>query len=224
MIQKKTNYFLIPLVVVVLVALALYSNQKVDLSSYTTEGVDVVDFPVSEEIALLDPKLVPTAKAATYDESLLTLGKSFTGFKEAIAFKESGGDYFRVSSLGYLGKYQFGKQTLKSIGISNTQLFLKTPELQEKAFLAYMKRNKWILRKDIKQFVGENIDNVKVTESGILAAAHLAGAGSVKKFLRSYGTNNFKDALGTSVKYYMKKFSGYNTSNIVANRAAKVVM
>src|SRR5210317_1730319 len=37
------------------------------------------------------------------------LGKSFVGFKEAIAFKESRGDYKIVNTLGYLGKYQFGK-------------------------------------------------------------------------------------------------------------------
>ena len=48
-----------------------------------------------------------------------------------------------------------------------------------------------------------------------------AGAGSVKKYLRSYGANGFQDAFGTSIKHYMKKFSGYDTSNLKANRKAK---
>ena len=55
----------------------------------------------------------------------------------------------------------------------------------------------------------------------MLAAAHLAGPGNVKKYLRSGGTLQFNDAFGTSIKYYLKKFSGYDTSFIVANKRAK---
>ncbi|APY01510.1 hypothetical protein CLV86_1425 [Lacinutrix venerupis] len=150
------------------------------------------------------------------------LGKSFNGFKEQLGFKESQNDYFRVNTLGYLGKYQFGRSTLKLIGINDTQLFLNTPELQEKAFIANAERNKWVLRKDIKRFVGKKINGIEVTESGILAAAHLAGPGGVKKYLRSYGSNGFEDAYGTSIKYYMKRFHGYDTSKIKANKKAKV--
>ncbi|HLV15144.1 MAG TPA: hypothetical protein VKY41_08190 [Xanthomarina sp.] len=151
-----------------------------------------------------------------------TLGKSFVGFKEALGFKESGGDYFTVNTLGYLGKYQFGKETLKLIGIHNPVHFLSNPELQEKAFIANAERNKWVLRKDIKRFSGKIINGTKITESGILAAAHLAGPGNVKKYLRSYGADSFSDAYGTSVAYYIKKFSGYDTSKIEPNKKAKV--
>lgn len=150
------------------------------------------------------------------------LGKSFVGFKEAIAFKESTGDYFRVNTLGYLGKYQFGKETLKLIGVYDTSEFLENPQLQEKAFIANTMRNKWVLRRDINRFVGKRIDGVLVTESGILAAAHLAGPGSVKKYLRSYGALGFTDAYGTSIRNYMKRFSGYDTSFIKADKKAKV--
>jgi hypothetical protein len=52
----------------------------------------------------------------------------------------------------------------------------------------------------------------------------LAGAGSVKKFLRSYGADNFSDAFGTSISYYMNRFSGYDTSMIQPNRKAKAVL
>jgi hypothetical protein len=129
-----------------------------------------------------------------------------------------------VNTLGYLGKYQFGAETLKLLGIYNPSYFLNTPELQEKAFIANAERNKWILRKDIKRFEGKIISGVKITESGILAAAHLAGPGSVKKFLRSYGDHNFSDAYGSTVKYYMKKFSGYDTSRIVPKKRAKAIL
>lgn len=150
------------------------------------------------------------------------LGKSFHGFKEAVAFKESSGDYFSVNTLGYLGKYQFGKETLKLIGVYSTSKFLKDPQLQEKAFIANTMRNKWVLRRDINRFVGKRINGVLITESGILAAAHLAGPGSVKKYLRSYGALGFADAYGTTIRNYMKRFSGYDTSFIRPVKKAKV--
>ena len=62
-----------------------------------------------------------------------------------------------------------------------------------------------------------------VTESGILAAAHLAGPGSVKKYLRSYGLDNFADGYGTTICHYMKRFSGYDTSFVKPNKKAKAI-
>lgn len=121
-----------------------------------------------------------------------------------------------------MGKYQFGKATLRRFKIYNTNKFLKNPELQEKAFTALCKVNKWILRREINRFNGRYVSRIKITESGILAAAHLAGAGNVKKFLRSYGKHKFNDAFGTSIEEYLKKFSGYDVSNIIADRNATV--
>ena len=146
------------------------------------------------------------------------LGKSYVGFKEALAFKESQGKYNRINTLGYLGKYQFGKSTLKRFKIYNTIEFLKDPSLQEDAFLALCSVNKWILKRDIKRSVGRKINGIRITESGILAAAHLAGAGSVKKYLRSNGNIGFNDAYGTTIEHYLKKFGGYDTSFVEANR------
>ncbi|QXP74783.1 peptidoglycan-binding protein LysM [Tenacibaculum sp. AHE15PA] len=170
-------------------------------------------------------KTTPKPKKTAYyahNFNIPFLVKDFVGFKEALAFKESQGRYRVVNKLGYLGKYQFGRETLKRFRIYNTQNFLKTPELQEKAFVAYCKVNKWILRKDIRRSVGKTINGTKITESGILAAAHLSGAGNVKKYLRSNGVFRFNDAFGTSIKSYMKKFAGYDVSNIKPNKKARV--
>ncbi len=145
-------------------------------------------------------------------------GNSFNGFKEAVGYKESQGNYNVVNTLGYLGKYQFGKSTLKRFKIHDTHLFLNTPELQEDAFIALCSVNKWILRKDIKRSVGKKINGIKITESGILAAAHLSGAGNVKKYLRSNGVERFEDAYGSTIQHYLKQFSGYNTAFIEANK------
>ncbi len=152
------------------------------------------------------------------------VGTSFIGFREALAFKESGGDYFTTNTLGYLGKYQFGIGTLQLIGVYNATQFLQTPELQEKAFAGNLSRNKWILRREIPRFVGHHVKGVEITESGILAAAHLAGAGNVKKYLYSSGSLDVVDAYGTSITQYLRKFKGYDTSGIQAVRNPKVLL
>jgi len=142
------------------------------------------------------------------------LGKYFIGFKEAIAHKESQGKYKKVNTLGYLGKYQFGIETLKSIGIKDSIAFMNNPKLQEKAFVALLSKNKYELQEYINFYEGKVVDGVKITESGILAAAHLGGTGSVKRFLESNGKRKCKDEYGTSIKNYLRDFGGYETDGI----------
>lgn len=151
-------------------------------------------------------------------------GKSYVGFKQAVAIKESQGLYKLVNRFGYMGKYQFGKSALRALGIKDSKEFLNNPGLQERAFKALLAKNKWELRKEIHRFDGQVIKGVKITESGLLAAAHLAGAGSVKSFLHSNGKKAFRDGFGTSLKTYIRKFGGYDTSNIVASPSPKVAM
>jgi hypothetical protein len=216
--KNSIKNFVLPFSICFVIALALYPDSTLNPEIYSTEGLEL-NYNISEDLAMVSQDHVIKPNMFTPH-----LGKSFEGFKEALAFKESRGDYFTVNTLGYLGKYQFGSETLKLIGIYNPNHFLYNPELQEKAFIANAERNKWVLRKDIKRFDGKVIGGVKVTESGILAAAHLAGPGSVKKFLRSYGSANFADAYGSTVKHYMKKFSGYDTSMITPDKRAKVTL
>ncbi len=215
MIKNSVKNYLLPFSICLVIALALYPNSSLNTDLYSTDGLDL-NYNIKSDLAM-------SQGANTSNSDIFTphLGKSFEGFKEALAFKESRGDYFTVNTLGYLGKYQFSAETLKLIGVYNPNQFLYNPELQEKAFMANASRNKWILRKDIKRFEGKYIAGVKVTESGILAAAHLAGPGTVKKFLRSYGDYNLSDAYGSTVKYYMKKFSGYDTTIVKPNKKAK---
>lgn len=183
------------------------SERTYDFSHYTTDGI-IMDFrvPLPEEAVEIPFVFNPTP---------LT-GKNYTGFKEALAFKESRGNYLTINRFGYLGKYQFGSSTLDLLGITDGSDFLEDPLLQEQAFFLNASRNKWVLRRDIKRYEGRWMAGIRVTESGILAAAHLAGPGSVKKFLRSGGEIGFEDAFGTSIRSYMKRFSGYDVSNVEA--------
>lgn len=195
--------------------LSFTEQESLDLSSYSTAGLDLY-------------YVAPNFNEIEDDNTFISLklGRSYIGFKEALAFKESRGDYGVVNQFGYLGKYQFGKGTLALLGIKDLKKseFLDNPELQEKAFYANLSRNKWILRRDIKWFESKRINGVEVTESGILAAAHLSGPGAVKKYLRSGGVEGFSDAFGTTIRYYMKRFGGYDTSFVVADRKAKVIL
>lgn len=225
MTKKIINYFAIPFAIFIIVFAVLFPKTTVDMTNFTTEGLEL-NYTVFSEADTKDIAMLPEAEQNenqfdAHDQFYPYLGKSYLGFKEALAYKESRGNYYIVNELGYLGKYQFGVATLQVLGIYNPDNFLYNTELQEKAFLAYMQRSKWVLRHEISKYVGKKINGVVITESGILAAAHLAGPGSVKKFLKSYGANNIEDAFGTSITYYMKKFSGYDTSFIVADKKAK---
>ena len=203
------------LLVFLIVLLTGFSlNKKIDLTNYKNNTTSLCyQVPNLDEVDLFYPK-----EPVNY----IYLGNSYLGFKEAIGFKESRGDYAIVNIYGYLGKYQFGKNTLKLIGINDSDEFLNNSYLQEQAFTANTARNKWILRKDIKKFQGIHVGGVKITESGILAAAHLSGAGNVKKYLRSNGQKNCSDAYGSSINSYMKAFAGYDVSFIKGDRKAGI--
>ncbi len=210
--MKKWSLIICPLIMI----LVLVSF------GFTTKS----EVKVPETLKVKEPTLVLFPKnRTTFNSSIVTapfLGSCYIGFKEALAFKESRGNYFIINTLGYLGKYQFGIGTLQLMGVYSATKFLNDPSLQEKVFYTNISRNKWILRKYIKYFVGKKVKGVEVTESGILAAAHLAGPGNVIKYLYSNGRRDVKDAYGTSLADYLKKFSGYDISEILAIRNPKV--
>ena len=210
--MKKWSLIICPLIMI----LVLVSF------GFTTKS----EVKVPETLKVKEPTLVLFPKnRTTFNSSIVTapfLGSCYIGFKEALAFKESRGNYFIINTLGYLGKYQFGIGTLQLMGVYSATKFLNDPSLQEKVFYTNISRNKWILRKYIKYFVGRKVKGVEITESGILAAAHLAGPGNVIKYLYSNGRSDVKDAYGTSLADYLTKFSGYDISEILAIRNAKV--
>lgn len=211
---KYLLYFLVPLLMAIFLLISFLIQPQIDYKD-TFITSELLNYNVSLEM--------PSQVTKDSNSGVLYLGNTYVAFKEAIAFKESQGNYAAVNTLGYLGKYQFGVTTLELLGIKNPDLFLKSPVLQEKAFLANTKRNKWVLRRDIKRFVGKKIDGILVTESGILAAAHLAGPGNVKRYLRSYGALDSEDAYGTDILSYMDKFSGFDTSFVKAQKKPKII-
>ncbi|MCF6222224.1 MAG: peptidoglycan-binding protein LysM [Flavobacteriaceae bacterium] len=208
----KKRYTPIALSGLIFISFTLFGN-----SELLNQKKVQYNLPVANSIATVSKDIKPFNIIYTPN-----VDNAFIGFREALAFKESQGKYDKINTLGYIGKYQFGKSTLHRIKIYDTKAFINDPALQEKAFIALSSLNKWILIRDIKRSVGKSINGIEITESGILAAAHLAGAGNVKKYLRSNGELIFTDAYGSDVQYYMKKFAGYDTSFISPIKNASI--
>lgn len=162
--------------------------------------------------------------------------KTLQDFLNDLGARESGGNYRAFNKYGYAGKYQMGEMALIDSGyyrkkgsfnndwkgeftgkdgINSIQDFLNSPTAQENAQIVF-KKKQWGYLKSVgaDKFVGRIIQGFKITQSGLLAGAHLKGAGSVINYLKSNGMNNPKDAFGTSVESYMKKFAGYDVSAI----------
>lgn len=130
-------------------------------------------------------------------------------FLSAIGFRESGNRYDITNTFGYMGKYQFGKSTLKGLGYKvSKKEFLNNPDLQEEAMLSLLNHNKEKLQQYIDVYDGKTVNGIYITESGILAAAHLGGQGSVRRYFRNGKV--FKDGYGTKITSYMSEFSGYD--------------
>mgnify|MGYP005992920433 CR=1 FL=1 len=135
-------------------------------------------------------------------------------FLHDIGMRESSNRYHIKNKWGYLGKYQFGRRTLDQIGFKkvSNERFLRSPRIQEQAMRTLLKHNRHVLRRTIKKYNNTFVSGILVTESGILAGAHLAGPRAVKRFLR--GGKDKRDGLGTPVSSYIKKFSGYNLQTL----------
>ena len=178
------------------------------LSAFTYKTIRALSLPVSsiatQPVKPVEVKFEPvTIKLNT---------KSHNDFLNALGHQESGNSYDIVNRFGYMGKYQFGKSTLKTIKIKTSKKeFLNNPEMQEEAMRRLLAYNKKKLQKYIDKYDGKVVHGILVTESGILAAAHLGGAGSVKKWFRTGKVR--KDGNGVKITSYMTRFGGY-TLNI----------
>jgi len=46
----------------------------------------------------------------------------------------------------------------------------------------------------------------------------------VKRYLRSLGAEDFTDAYGTGIPYYMRKFSGFDTSFVTPHKKPNLTL
>ena len=158
--------------------------------------------------------------------------KNFSEFLTNLAARESGGSYTVVNQYGYLGKYQVGEASLidtgyyKKDGTSTNDWkgewtgkdgvwskddFLSKAQAQENAIRAYIdKQWGYIEKLGLDKFVGKTLsDGTLITESGLIAGAHLKGVGGLQRYLKSDGVDDNIDGNGTRISSYVRKFSGY---------------
>ena len=192
--MRKTKIIILTIVV------SLLSFGMIDSATTQTEPATLWEDLVKEEELRKETEKL---KIKQYHEDELNR------FLTDIGFRESGNRYDITNTFGYMGKYQFGKSTLRGLGFKvSKQEFLNNPQLQEEAMMALLLHNKEKLQKYIDVFDGETINGMYISESGILAAAHLGGQGSVKRYFKNGKV--FSDANGTKITSYMKQFSGYD--------------
>ena len=142
-------------------------------------------------------------------EDEIVIVKDYYAFLNDIGHRESGNRYGVVNKYGYMGRFQFGKSTLRTLKIKvDKETFLSNPQLQDYAMHKLLCYNQNKLKYYIDNFEGQIVHGILVTEPGILAAAHLGGAGSVKRWFKTGKVR--KDGNGVKITSYMERFSGYN--------------
>jgi hypothetical protein len=100
-----------------------------------------------------------------------------------------------------------------SLGVNSVSSFISNKSAQDIAFVNFTKANLDYL-KGYQSYIGKTIrtgtvGNVDVTESGLLAAAHLVGHHAVEQFLSSNGKVDGHDDNLVHVSEYMAQFTGY---------------
>lgn len=161
---------------------------------------------------------------------------TYSDLLRALGQNESGNNYSFVSSVGYLGRFQFGEEALKAIGfyqgdhtwaidflggwtekahgygVWDKAGFLASPAAQDAAQAAWFQHVHDDLRAlDLLKYDGQWVAGSQVTVSGLLAGAHLVGVWNLKSFLESGGSVDTRDPYGTPVSQYVSKFGGYDT-------------
>lgn len=156
-----------------------------------------------------------------------------TDFQKAVAQRESSGDPTQVNSAGYMGLYQFGAPALQDLGyaapgstngniiwtgkdgITSTQQFLNSPNLQTQVFNNYTTMNtNTINRLGLNQYIGTTLPNgTTVTQSSLLFACQF-GCGKVANYFNSGGVCNKASSDGSNVcvQEYMTLGSGFDVN------------
>jgi len=182
---------------------SLLSFGMIDSAMTSEIEIPLVSLEEQRKIRELELKKLEEERIQEYHDNELSM------FLTDIGFRESGNRYDITNKWGYMGRYQFGKSTLKGLGfeVSKSE-FLSNPQLQDSAMMALLLHNKEKLQKYIDIYDGQTVNGMLITESGILAAAHLGGQGSVKRYFKNGKV--FRDGNGTKITSYMNKFSGYD--------------
>lgn len=147
-------------------------------------------------------------------------------YKSLLAEMESGDSYLKTNPFsGALGKYQFIPSTLNALQwIYNLPAwvsplnFLSNSSLQENYINAQIEDTLIFLeRSGLKNFVGSSVRGSKrfpnsrtsITIYGLLAGAHLAGTGNLKKYLeQGINVDDGTTSISDYIYYFSDKLNG----------------
>lgn len=190
-------------VLVVMVLTAITFTEKGD-GHIQLSSLDMIYASLTDTVELDTPVMFVKL---TYD-----VNGDLASFLDKMAFRESQGDHLVVNRYGCMGKYQFKRSTLDYVGFSDVSdsIFLNNPEIQDDAMIALLKNNERILGKYLDSFDGVVRDSVLITKSGMLAGAHLVGAGGVLSYLRQDSIYRTYDGNDVHVSEYIDEFKGYD--------------
>ena len=147
-------------------------------------------------------------------------------YMHQMALRESNNTLGVVNRIGMLGKYQFSPKTLWGLGIRfkvDKNTFLSDERLQDDAMIAYLKRNRNFLSFLIFKYDGRVYNGMYITESGLLAGAHLVGPHGLRAYFDPIYTVTVRDRIfrpriqdsnGTKVSEYIEMFSGYDLTEL----------
>ncbi len=162
----------------------------------------------------------------------------YADFLRAVANRESSNRPTQVNQANYLGLFQMGEMALTDAGyyrsdgtatndyrgtwtgrdgVNSRADFLNNSQAQIDAVTAYYANARQaISNAGLDRFIGQTINGVPITESGLLAGYHLKGLGTnerpgLRQFLES-GIDG-TDGNGTRISSYISSFGGYDTSD-----------
>ena len=137
-------------------------------------------------------------ESALYDAGFFTVPYTFSTKKDS-PFQKA------ITNNDWVGSWT-GKD-----GVNSKADYLKGRRHQLTAINILVNKNCGYIRNDnINEFYGKKMNGVELTESGCIAASHLVGFGSLKKYALSNGKTNIKDGNGTSVQDYMDLLNYYD--------------
>lgn len=187
-----------------------------DVDEQTNEALTEVAKTLDEDEALPTEQEV----SAQTNEALRSISPSSTFEANLISSESSGNNSARtVDTQGreVVGELQFGELRLTDYNnaTQNNLTLNDIPNLnddQKKALRDWHLKDltEWANNAGLQEFVGTDINGIKVTSDGILAIAHLGGKDGAEKFLRSGGEHNPSDAVanpdGTIARTYLSDY------------------
>lgn len=160
-------------------------------------------------------------------------GGSYDDYLVALRRFESNNDQTIVNPYGYAGWYQMGETAMIDAGyyrrdgtpntndwnpanftgkngINSLADFLASSAKQTQAITDYnQKQWSYITAMGLDRAIGRTINGILITESGLLAGAHLVGIGGLQRFINSNGSIVPKDGNNTPITTYVRNFGGF---------------